>query len=536
MMTKLIVLVFLTIPFLTKATDPYPKNKTIDIMHYLFQLEINDSTDVVAGQATVTILFRARVSEFELDLVNKNEKGKGMDVLQITEDGNPVKFTHQHNRLKIIPRAIPSPGDRFSFVITYGGIPQDGLIIGKNKFGDRTFFGDNWPDRARHWLPTIDHPYDKATCEFVIIAPDYYQVIGNGQKLEESNWTKHRKVTHWSETAEIPTKVMVFGAARFAVQYIGNVDHIPVETWVYPQNLADGFSDYSIALKVLDFFHYHIGPYPYEKLANVQSTTRYGGMENASNIFYFENSVTGRNEDEGLMAHEIAHQWFGNSASEKDWYHIWLSEGFATYFASLYIEYAYGHDRQVEELRADRDRVVDYFRRNAAPVIDTTMTELTGLLNTNSYQKGAWVLHMLRHEIGDIDFWKGIQNYYRNYRDGNSLTTDFQHVMEEASGKNLATFFDQWLWKAGHPRLSVVWSYDPKNKIMRLAVEQVQPGPFFKTSLDIGIHSGQETMDVKTVVLEGKSQNFTISLEKRPLDVVLDPGVWLLFEGKIKAK
>ncbi len=148
---------------------------------------------------------------------------------------------------------------------------------------------------------------------------------------------------------------MVAGIARFAVQHAGKVNDISVESWVYPQNRLEGFYDYAVAVKVLDYFHNHIGPYSYKKLANVQSKTRWGGLENANTIFYSENSVTGKGERESLIAHEEAHQWFGNSATENDWHHVWLSEGFATYFASLYLENTYGHDRLVEEQKIDRE-------------------------------------------------------------------------------------------------------------------------------------------------------------------------------------
>jgi len=159
------------------------------------------------------------------------------------------------------------------------------LIIGKNKYSDRGFFGDNWPDRAHHWLPVIDHPFDKSSVDFSISAPLHYSVVANGIKIEESYINEKRKLTRWHEEVPIPVKVMVVGIARFATEVVGKVDNIPVESWVYPQNKVEGFYDYAVALKVLDFFHTHIGPYSYKKLANVQSKTRWGGLENANTIF-----------------------------------------------------------------------------------------------------------------------------------------------------------------------------------------------------------------------------------------------------------
>ena len=160
----------------------------------------------------------------------------------------------------------------------------------------------------------------------MVTAPDHYQVVSNGREIEVTNLPGNMKFTHWSETAEIPTKVMVIGVTQFAVQNTGSVDCIPVSSWVYPEDRDSGFAHYAIAKDILQWYITHVGPYGFEKLANVQSKTIFGGMENAGCIFYFENSVNSKGV-EGLFAHEIAHQWFGDNATEKDWPHLWLSEG-----------------------------------------------------------------------------------------------------------------------------------------------------------------------------------------------------------------
>ncbi len=533
-MKKIFIVLFLVCS-IAKASDPYPKNPAIDVLQYIFQLEVNDSTDVVAGNASVSIRFKKSITEFELDLTNKDASGKGMEVAEVSLDKKRLTFAHNNNRLKI---AIPMPtkiGEVLTFQISYKGIPQDGLIIGKNKFGDRGFFGDNWPDRGHHWLPVIDHPSDKAAVDFIIIAPLHYSTIANGVKLEESPIDSKRKLTHWHEEVPIPVKVMVAGIARFAVQYVGKVNDISVESWVYPQNRQEGFYDYAVAVNVLDYFNTHIGPYPYKKLANVQSKTRWGGLENANTIFYFENSVTGKGEREGLIAHEEAHQWFGNSATENDWHHVWLSEGFATYFTSLYLENKYGHDRLVEEQKTDRKQVIEYYLKNPTPVVDTTITNINKVLSINTYQKGGWVLHMLRHEIGDLNFWKGVRQYYATYRNSNALTADLQLIMEEVSGKDLTLFFKQWLYQAGHPKISGNWHYDAKSKSVIVDVTQSQKD-LFQFPLEIGIIGKDGNKEVKTVQVSSNTQKFTIPVGNMPDNVVLDPGTWLLFEGSISQK
>ncbi|MEO7990728.1 MAG: M1 family metallopeptidase [Chryseolinea sp.] len=518
------------------SSQVIPLNDGIDIKHYTFQLELNDSTNIISGTATIQILFEKNVTAFELDLVNKNSKGAGMIVKNVLMNGSSLKFTHQQDKLKIALSEASKVNDLLTFIITYSGIPQDGLIISKNIFGDRTFFGDNWPNRAHHWLPTIDHPSDKASVDFIVTAPSIYEVIGNGIKIEESFLNNKQKRTHWKEEVDLPTKVMVIGAARFAIHHSGDVNTIPVESWVYPQNRTEGFYDYAIATNILKYFNEHIGPYPYKKLANVQSTTRYGGMENASNIFYFEKSVNGKNEQENLIAHEIAHQWFGNSASEIDWHHVWLSEGFATYFTHLYTEFHHGRKVMEIDMQKDRNSAIEFNKTKSLPIVFTTLPQdLMEILSANSYQKGGWVLHMLRNEVGDIAFWAGIRKYYRNFSYGNAQTIDFQNIMEEVSGKNLDLFFNQWLFRAGHPNLDGAWSYDAKTKMLSLSIDQVQKGQPFDFQLEVGIYAENQPLPKLEKVRIDKAVNkFSIPISVKPVKISLDPNTNLLFEGKLK--
>jgi aminopeptidase N len=517
------------------AKDPYKRNTSLDVQSYVFRLEVNDSTDVIGGKATLAILFKNRLEEFELDLAGKNSAGLGMEVTQVTMNGQSLSFTHQNDRLKIKLPSTVQQGE-LSFEITYRGIPQDGLIIGKNKFGDRGFFGDNWPDRGHHWLPVIDHPSDKAKVDFVIIAPHHYSVVANGIRLEESYLDRNRKLTHWHEETPIPVKVMVAGIARFAVQYVGKVNDIQIETWVYPQNKADGFTDFSVGPKVLSFFHTRVGPYSFKKLANVQSKTRWGGLENASAIFYFENAVNGKADHDGLIAHETAHQWFGDSATESDWHHVWLSEGFATYFSNLYLEYAYGRARLIEEQKKNRQDVINYYKKNPNPIVDTTITEIGKVLSTNTYQKAGWVLHMLRHKLGDSVFWKGIRQYYKTYRNSNALTSDFVRIMEKNSGQKLSDYFHQWLFVGGHPRISGTWSYDANKKELNIDLTQLQSEPAFAFPLDVEIEDNAGKKTVHTLEVKSKSQHFNLSKITEAKSITLDPDVWLLFEGELTKK
>ncbi|KPK83711.1 MAG: hypothetical protein AMS27_12010 [Bacteroides sp. SM23_62_1] len=501
--------------------------QSADIQHYSFSISLNDTTDIIYGDAEITVLFKEPVKTFTLDLADKDEIGKGMVISSITEDGQEVSFSHHDNMLNIIINPGLSNKTR-KYRVMYSGIPSNGLIISKNKFGDRTFFGDNWPDRAHNWIPCVDHPSDKATVEFKVSAPGHYRVIANGRMVEEITLDNQYKFTHWQAEIPLPTKVMVIGVARFAVENVINDLNVPVSTWVYPQNAGEGFRDYRIAGEPLEFFIRHIGPYPFTKLANVQSTTLYGGMENAGNIFYHERLVTGRQQQEGIITHEIAHQWFGDAVTEANWHHLWLSEGFATYLTDLYMENKYGKELFRKGMERERSTVIRYAGRNYSPVIDTTITDYRDLLNANSYEKGAWFLHMLRKELGDDLFWKCLQSFYKEYQYGNALTDDFQQIVESLSGKDLDYYFIQWLYNPGHPILDVNW--EQKKSRIDIEIEQIQKGPAFIFSLEFELAFRDGSHRIERVMVNQSLEKFTLPVNMKVEQVIPDPEVWLLFE------
>ena len=374
----------------------------------------------------------------------------------------------------------------------------------------------------------MDDPADKATVDFIVAAPDHYQVVANGSKVSETILPSKLKLTHWKETALLPTKVIVIGVADFAIDHNADVNGVPVYTYVFPENKEVGFNGYSVAKEILAYYMGKVGPYAFEKLANVQSKTIFGGMENASCIFYFENSVGDKGIEE-LMAHEIAHQWFGDAASEKNFSHLWLSEGFATYMTNVYLEHKYGIDTLKKRLETDRKAVFDFEKSRKTPVVDTSVHKnYMVLLNANSYQKGGWVLHMLRRMLGDEAFWKGIHNYYARYDGGNANTDDLRAVMEQASGQNLGQFFKQWLYTAGTPKLDIMWRYNAEKKTVDMTITQKQD-VVFEFPLELSISDKSQTLSIKN-----KVTNIQLALVEKPSSVIIDPQVNLLAGFKIK--
>jgi len=502
--------------FTIKAQSPAP----IDVQQYKFSIQLNDQNDEIKGQAEIKVNFLKSDAAFTLDLINKDANGIGMTVLSVKENNQLLKFRQDSSKVWITPKT--KTAGVYTFIISYAGTPSNGLVIAKNMYGKRTFFGDNWPNRAKYWLPCNDHPSDKAPVEFIVTAPDHYQVIANGLKIKESALPNHLKITHWREEVSLPTKVMVIGVADFAIEQAGTVKGVPVYSYVYPENKERGFKDYAYALKIIPFYDKKIGAFPYKKLANVQSKTMFGGMENASAIFYSESSV-GQPGVESLFAHEIAHQYFGDAVTENNWKHVWLSEGFANYMTNAYTEYTYGTDSLKNVMGQQREKIFAFEKRRLTPVIDSAVTDnFMQLLNANSYEKGAWTLHMLRRKIGDNAFWKGIQNYYKTYSGGNASTENLQAMMEKASGKELKVFFNQWLRRAGHPLLSVKWQYDETAKTLKIQVDQKQ-ALTYNFLLEFAVN-GQ----MQNIAIEQKTTTLNIPMGMKPTSFKLDPDMNLL--------
>jgi len=511
------------------AQDGESRYKYFNVTDYNFRIELNDSSDIIYGEARLSINYIQKTDSLILDFANLKKSGKGMIINTITENNTSISFSHRNNKIAI-PISKNNEIGNHVFTIKYQGIPEDGLIISRNKFGDRTFFGDNWPNRAHQWLPCIDHPADKASLSFTVVAPERYQVVSNGVNTSEIK-KEGIKSTTWVNTIPLSTKLMVIGVAEFAKQDLASVSGVPVSTWVYPQNKTEGFLDYSAAIKPLVYFSNLIAPFPFEKLANVQSTTLYGGMENASCIFYAEQSVTGKARVERLMAHEIAHQWFGDALSEKDWYHIWLSEGFATYLTGMYIEQNYGRAAFLRHINAEKQEVFDFEKIHLAPIIDTSLTISPDLLSPNTYQKASWVLHMLRNELGDSIFTKCLQNFYGDYKFKNALTINFLEVVEKVSGKQYDKFFEQWLYKSGHPNLQISWTY--KEHQLLLKTKQIQKNTVFEFPLEIKVINKNSVSTNMIIQINSEEQIFTFNYLNSPIEIIADPGNNILLESSI---
>ena len=536
-MNKLFATLFLFIGFCASGQFENKQRDKIDILRYDFRVKINDSTDFIEGETLITLNRKKPVKQVILNFKNQEQSGFGMQVLSVTDNHQKkLKFNHLHDSLTVFFQEKIQK-DTLQIRIVYQGKPSDGLYIKHNKYGKRTFFGDNWPNRAQYWLPVIDHPSDKALVSWTVSAPKHYDVVASGRLMKKVN-SGDSFVYYYQTDVPIPTKVMVFAAADFNIKNFGNLklhqNCVPVSSWIYADSPVAGFDDYKCSMTALQFYDSLIGPYVYQKLANVQSKTRFGGMENAGNIFYDEDTVDGTKSAENLVAHEVAHQWFGNTVTEKNWRDIWLSEGFATYLTDLYLKHRYGKQRFMERMKMERQKVIRHNLFKRRPVVYNETKNLFNLLNPNSYEKGAWVLYMLHQRMGDEKFTRLLREFYQTYRLKNASTEDFIAMAEKISGENLKIFFDQWLYRSGVPVLKVTSEIDTKKS--RLQIHIKQKGETYQLSLPVRIkwQGGQTDFVLKiNKVKHTEVLRLPKSFDAKSYQLILDPDVQVLFKTNI---
>jgi aminopeptidase N len=277
---------------------------------------------------------------------------------------------------------------------------------------------------------------------------------------------------------------------------------------------------------MVDYFSGLVGPFPYPSLAHVQSSTIFGGMENATAIFYDEKAYATQRLGEGTVAHETAHQWFGDAVTEREWSHLWLSEGFATYFSALWRGHMYGDTAFQAGMQAAA-RTVRESPATERPIVDTA-DNLLRLLNSNNYQKGAWVLHSLRGVVGDSAFFRGIRDWYQTYRDSTALSEDFQAVMERASGRQLDWYFRQALHQPGYPVFSAGVEPAGPGRLL-VTLRQVQDTSWWVFRLP-GLMMRLDTTVVAMEVTDRETRRVIPWRGPPPASVLVDPRHWWLLD------
>ena len=514
--------------------------------HYVVSLTLNDKlSEIVTGSARLDVLVLKKTALIDLDFGE-------LKTTSVTIDSKPAAFTHTNGKLEIKLAEAANPGTNIVIEVVYQGKPKDGLIMKPDKDGKPSVVGDNWPNRVHHWIPTFDHPSAKATVTFHITAPAREEVVANGRLENVETTANGNRTWTYSTGAPIPPYCMIIAVGQFARLEPSERTPVPLSYYVPGSDRPVAMKGFAPSIPSLVFFSELIAPYPYEKLAMIVGATQFGGMENSSAIVFASTLFNPRPNVKiskrygipkgtvALIAHEIAHQWFGDSVTESTWADLWLSEGFATYFAGLFVQQYEGEDSFKEYMKAAAQSVFAYEKKKLAPVFDRDTENLLDLLNANNYQKGAWVLHMLRSSLGDDVFFRGIRDYYHAHKDGTASTEDLRAALEKASGKDLEDFFQRWVYGLGHPKYHVTAEYLAREGEIKVVLRQVQSGDVFPDPIPIRVKTDDDLYEL-TMKPSGKEAVATVKLKntltRKPLlryNVQVDPHNTLLREVTIR--
>ena len=506
--------------------------------HYLVNLTLNESlSEITAASTRIDIKILKPTRVIDLDFGE-------LTVDQVMLASNALKFTHADGKLIVDLASTAQPDQSIALTINYHGKPKDGLILTKDKDDHPAAVGDNWPNRVHHWIPSFDHPSAKATVTFNITAPAGEEVVANGKLDHVETVANGQRTWAYTEAVPIPAYCMVIAVGQFAKLDSEQRAITPLSYYVPQSERELAQKGFSPAAPALEFFTQNIARYPYEKLALIVGATRFGGMENSSAIVFTSTLFSrapraGMSKTYGIpvgnvnvISHEIAHQWFGDSVTESTWSDLWLSEGFATYFAGLFLQRREGEEAFQQYMKDASRKVFEYEREHRTPIFDRETESLMDLLNPNNYEKGAWVLHMLRANLGDAAFYEGIRSYYNAHAQANATTEDLRRAFEKASGKNLRAFFARWVYDSGHPQYKLQWVWLGKREL-RVVLSQLQSGSTFTDPLPVTITTASGKRDV-VLKPTGKLWIERIPMREQPISIEVDPQNVVLDEATVK--
>jgi len=492
-----------------------------NVLHYVIDITIDHLAKHVEGNVSVTCaVTTAGLDSMFLHLHD------GMNVSGVFEGATPLGFGHAGGIIDIDLGGAHAVDDTFTVTVHYDGFPvAQGL-----RFHTRATYNLSEPDLARNWFPCYDEPWDKATSEMVATVADYNICASNGLLLSEVDNLDGTKTYHWSTHYPCATYLISVASSQYATfsqwYHYSPTDSMEMPYYVYPYKMANALIDFAATPAMMQFFSDTFGQFPYldEKYGTAMAEPG-GAMENLTCTTYGQVLVTGTNTYDWVVAHELAHSWWGNSITMADWPHIWLNEGFATYSDALWAEHIGGQtalDARMENFKGQ------YFAEDANsrfPIYDPLI-----LFGATVYEKGAWILHMLRYVVGDTAFFDILRTYQSTFAHGNAATEDFKAVSETVSGMNLTPFFDEWVYQAGYPWYGYSWlTYeDGSDFYLRLRVIQVQVNaPVFTIPVELLVTTTAGDSLVRVPIMSN-DQTHLLKFDALPVAVDFDPGNHIL--------
>lgn len=521
------------------------RSRDFDQEHLRLELKFDfDKRHIQARSVHTLVPFRpiGKVTFDAADLQVESVSLLGADETVDTGEREPLRFHTRPHQLEITLDRQYRGGEKIVLAIDYAvSRPKHGahfVVPDKSEPNQpRMVWTQNEPEYAQYWFPCLDSPSDRLTSETLVTVPDGYQVLSNGvldgkQKHEDGTVTWHwrQKKTHVAYLISV-----VAGDFEVLEQKWGD---IPVTSYVPRGRLGDAARSFEKTPEMMRLFSEKIGyRYPWPKYAQIcVDEYMWGGMEHTSATTLNDGTLHDERahldvSSDNLVAHELAHQWWGDLLTCKDWGELWLNESFATYFATLWAE----HDRGWDEATWDRHLEAEAYKgedkRYRRPIVNYRYNTPGAMFDRHTYPKGGRVLHMLRFELGEDLFWRAINRYCSINQFRTVETADLRIAIEEATGQGLNWFFDQWLYHGGHPEFEVTWRWDDKAHMAVLEVKQKQKvddvTPLFRTDVEIEI-AVRDEVQLRRVTLTKAEETFHFECDERPTRVCFDPQDWIL--------
>ncbi|WP_394833237.1 HEAT repeat domain-containing protein [Pendulispora rubella] len=521
-------------PFALSGTARhFERDRPFAVDHLKLELELDFPRKSVSGTATLSLRRIDPVStEIALDAI-------GFDLKRVTVDGRPAPFVYDG---KVLRAAIPASLEAGELAITYSATPRRGLYFLEpdehvpNR--PRQVWSQCQEEDARHFLPCHDKPHVKMTTEMIVTVPNGNDVLSNGELLSKETPAEGAWRFHWKMNAPHPSYLLTLVAGEFA-ELKDSAGTVPLTYLVPKGREGDGEATFARTPDMVNYFGELTGvPYPWNKYAQVVvSDFIFGGMENTTATTMYEHILLDERArlditSDDLIAHELAHQWFGDYVTCRDWSEGWLNEGFATFMEHIWREKHLGRDEYEVAIKGDLDAYLgEATGRYRRPIVCQTYDAPLDLFDRHLYEKGGLVLHLLRREIGDTLFWRGVGNYLRRHGRGVVETRDLMRALEEVSGRSLGQLFDQWVYRPGHPELEVQIAWD--KKVLSVTVKQTQAATddvpnVFEFPLELVLVDGEGKTRRESLRVSQRAETFTLPVEERPSFVVVDPEMRVL--------
>ncbi|HVG93492.1 MAG TPA: M1 family aminopeptidase [Planctomycetota bacterium] len=521
------------------TTRKYSRDRVVDVLHTRLEIEVDPARRRVAGVARHTVAAmndgcdRVVFDALELS-IGKVTDGKGRELASGHVDGE----------LTVHLKEPLAAGAEATISIAYHGSPRRGLwFIGPDEgYPDKPVqaWTQGQDEDARCWFPCFDHPVEKATTEIVVTAPSRYATLSNGALVGKTAGPgKDATTWHWRLGTPHATYLVTLVVGEFDEVTLPG-DGVPLTALVPKGRAKDGLRCLGRTGEMMRVFNARFGvDYPYEKYAQaVVADFIFGGMENTSATtlteFALYDERAGLDHDaDDLVAHELAHQWWGDLLTCRDWSHAWLNEGFATWSEEIFREHHLGADEAtMHVLQAAKRYLAEDGGEYRRPIVCKEYDEPIDVFDRHLYEKGGWVLRMLRAELGEEPFWRSIRHYARTNRGRTVVTDDLRRAIEEATGRNVEAFLDQWIFGAGHPEMKASWCWDEKTRSLTVRIEQTQKAEegtasAFRGTLRVEIVHGKQTVR-RDLALTERVHAFHIACSERPDVVRFDPEArWL---------